>query len=126
MYTHSMEQTRGHVQRLQEEINTKDDEHHEEKEQLQREHEECLQEERRKRAELQEQLQRQQLLVRNLQEEVDTLRQPKRKDDNYLHFRRSGKLLTCTIPVQGQIQGRDPPPPPPPPLEIIYTLGIVV
>ena len=78
-YTHSVEQTRGHIQRLQEEINLKDDEHHKEKEQLQREHEECLQEERRERAELQEQLQREQLLVRNLQEEVDTLRHSQRE-----------------------------------------------
>ena len=86
-YTHSVEQTRGHVQRLQEEINLKDGElereraeHHE---QLQREMREraALQEQLQKeRAVLQVQLQREQLLVRNLQEEVDTLKHSPREE----------------------------------------------
>ena len=46
-YTHSVEQTRGHVQRLQEELERERAEHHEQ-----------LRRERRERAELQEQLQR--------------------------------------------------------------------
>ena len=87
-YTQSVEQTRGHVQRLQEEINDELNreraKHHEEKEQLQREHEECLQEERKERAELQEQLQRRQSLVRNLQGKVDTLREEGMEIDSEL------------------------------------------
>ena len=63
-YTHSVEQTRGHVQRLQEEINLKDGELERERTELQRTNEakqqlqRSLQEERREKAELQEQLQR--------------------------------------------------------------------
>ena len=60
-YTHSVEQTRGHIQRLQDELERERAEHHK---QLWRE-----------RA-LQEQLQ---LLVRNLQEEVDTLKHSPRE-----------------------------------------------
>ena len=64
-YTHSVEQTRGHVQRLQDEVERERAERHE---QL-----------RRERA-LQEQLQSEQLLVRNLQEEVDTLKHSPREE----------------------------------------------
>ena len=64
-YTHSVEQTRGRIQRLQDELERERAEHHE---QL-----------RRERA-LQEQLQREQLLVRNLQEEVDTLKHSPREE----------------------------------------------
>ena len=61
-YTHSVEETRGHVQGPQDE---------QEKEQPQKRNEECLKEERREISELQEQVQREQLLVQNLQEKVD-------------------------------------------------------
>ena len=71
-YTHSVEQTRGHVQRLQEELERERAEHHE---QLQRE-----------RAVLQEQLQGEQLLVRNLQEEVDTLKHSPREEGTEIAF----------------------------------------
>ena len=85
-YTHSVEQTRGHIQRLQEEINLKDDELERERAELRRANEakqqlqRSLQEERREIAELQEQLQREQLLVRNLQGEVDTLKHSPREE----------------------------------------------
>ena len=96
-YTHSVEQTRGHIQRLQDELEREKAEHHEQfrreislQEQLRRERalqerlrrqSAALQEQlQRERAALQEQLQREQLLVRNLQEEVDTLKHSPRDE----------------------------------------------
>ena len=79
-YTHSVEQTRGYVQRLQDELERERAEHHEQlrreralqEQRLQRERAALQEQLQRERAALQEQLQREQLLVRNLQEEVDT------------------------------------------------------
>ena len=105
-YTHSVEQTRGHVQGLQEEINMKDEreraKHHrtcKAKEQLQREHEECLQElqeERRGREKanemyqkLKEQLQKEQSLIHSLQEKVETLQKKAKSSKKIL-----GKLVS--------------------------------
>ena len=82
-YTHSVEQTRGHIKRLQEEMNMKDDELERERAELRRANEakQQLQEQlQRERAALQEQLQREQLLVRNLQEEVDILKHSPREE----------------------------------------------
>ena len=78
-YTRSVEQTRGHIQRLQEEINLKDDELERERAELQRANE-AKQQLQKSFQELQEQLQREQLLVRNLQEEVDTLKHSPREE----------------------------------------------
>ena len=97
-YTHSVEQTRGHIQRLQDELERERAEHHE----LLRSERAALQ---RERAALQEQLQREQLLVRNLQEEVDTLKHGPREEETeiasnleelvsyrtYIFFTREGK-----------------------------------
>ena len=86
-YTHSVEQTRGHIQRLQDELDWERAEHHEQlrreralQEQLQRERTALQEQLQRERAALQEQLQREQLLVRNLQEEVDTLKHSPREE----------------------------------------------
>ena len=87
-YTHSVEQTRGHFQRFQDELERERAEHHEQlqreraalQEQLQRERAALQEQLQRERAALQEQLQREQLLVRNLQEEVDTLKHSPREE----------------------------------------------
>ena len=78
-YTHSVEQTRGDIQRLQEEINMKDGELERERAELRRANE-AKQQLQRERAALQEQLLREQLLVRNLQEKVDTLKYSPREE----------------------------------------------
>ena len=80
-YTHSVEQTRGHVQRLQDELERERAEHHEQlRRELQRERAALQEQLQRERAALQEQLQREQLLVRNLQEEVDRLKHSPREE----------------------------------------------
>ena len=112
-YTHSVEQTRGHVQGLQDELERERADHHEQlqreraalQEQLQRERAALQEQLQRERAVLQEQLQREQLLVRNLQEEVDTLKHSPREEGTeiasnleelvsyrtYIFFAREGK-----------------------------------
>ena len=82
-YTHSVEQTRGHVQRLQEEIVMKDGELERERAEHYAAKEECLQELQEERGEgeranreyqrLKEQLQKEQSLVQRLQDKLEAL-----------------------------------------------------
>ena len=100
-YTHSVEQTRGHVQRLQEEINLKDGELERERAELQRANE-AKQQLQKSFQELQEQLQREQLLVRNLQEEVDTLKHSQREEGTEIASNLEELVSywhNCTIPA---------------------------
>ena len=110
-YTHSVEKTRGGVQRLQDELER-------ERAKLERERAEHHEQLRRERA-LQEQLQREQLLVRNLQEEVDTQKHSPREEGTeiasnleelvsyrtyiFLLGRENGMHSQCTFSISARI-----------------------
>ena len=83
-YTHSVEQTRGHVQRLQEEINMKD-----ELERERAEHQRSNEVFRR----VKEQLRSEQLLVQNLQEEVEALEIRLQRKKNVSELQNSSPVI---------------------------------
>ena len=101
-YTHSVEQTREHVRRLQEELERERAEHQRSREQLERKREEWLQEKELILNEKSRELQREQSLVQSLQEKVESLGMEKQKPtDIPLDSMKLVSEVECTAGVYG-------------------------